>query len=111
MSGNLYNQLVDLGLGEETSDSPTFDSLFKERKDSSPFPTGTRVKYFTANLADDSLKLRLEHILTVSLTCQGQLKKPGDIVVLGESGTFDKDGCYNVMVKYLELVEAATDEQ
>ena len=101
MAGSLYNQLVDLGIGDSHSEAPTLGSLANAQ--ASPFPTNTQVKYYTANLSDENSKLYLQHVLTVSLRCQGVLKKVGDIVVLNESGTFDKDGCYNVMIKYLEL--------
>lgn len=102
MAGSLYNQLVDLGIGEGHSEAPLFGGM-SSIANPSPFPPNTRVKFFTANLADENSKMRLEHILTVSLRCQGLLKNVGEVVVLSETGTFDKDGCYNVMIKYLEL--------
>lgn len=108
MSGSLYNQLVDLGIGESGSEAPTLGEL-GGKGSLSPFPPNTRVKFFTANLADDNSKMRLEHILTVSLRCQGVLKNVGEVVVLSETGTFDKDGCYNVMIKYLELCAAPAE--
>lgn len=75
----------------------------QEMRDTNPFPEGTMVRYYTANLSDPKSKEKLEYILTTSLKCRGVLKSNGDLVVISESGTFDKDGCYNIMVKYFEL--------
>lgn len=69
----------------------------------SAFPEGTGVRYFSANLSDPKSRLELERLLTTSLRCQGTLKADGDVVVVSETGSFDKDGCYNVVIKYFEL--------
>lgn len=104
-----FESLLENSLGSTDSDIPSLGSL--KKKSSSPFPPETEVKYYTANLSDAGDRATLEMILTKSLRCQGVLTTPGDIVVVTESGTFDKDGCYNVMVKYLEYcaVEAQKD--
>lgn len=102
MSGSLYNQLVDLGIGESSSEAPSLGGL-SNKGSGSPFPPNTQVKYYTANLSDESSRLMLQHLMTVSLRCQGALKNVGEVIVLSETGTFDKDGCYNIMIKYLEL--------
>lgn len=87
---------------EFPSEAPIPGNLLKQ---GTMFPPNTVVKYYTANLSDNNNKLILEQILTKSLECQGVLREPKDIVVLTETGAFDKDGCYNVMIKYLEVLE------
>lgn len=63
------------------------------------------VRYFIGVLTNESDVVMIEHIMTKSLNCEDQLKNPGDVLVISEQGTFDKDGCYNVVVKYLEKVD------
>ena len=105
-----YGDMMESAFGEVgASDAPSPGSLLTNAANMpAAFPPTTVVKYYTANLANVESRMRLEHILTVSLRCCGVLSKEGDIVVINESGTFDKDGCYNVMIKYFEF-EAAPD--
>jgi hypothetical protein len=63
------------------------------------------VRYFVGTLTNPDNQLMLEHIMTKSLQCKDQLTEVGDVLVLSEQGTFDKDGCYNIVVKYMELVD------
>ena len=69
------------------------------------FPKKTVIRYFVGCITDDSNRAELEDIMTKSLSCAGELKEPGDVYVISETGTFDKDGCYQVAVKYLYLPE------
>ena len=99
-----YGKMMESAFGDGVaSDFPSPGSMVTNASSMGPtFPPSTVVKYFTANLSNLESRLRLEHILTVSLKCAGVLAKEGDIVVINESGTFDKDGTYNVMIKYFE---------
>lgn len=67
------------------------------------YPEETQIRYFVACIADDANRAELEGIMTKSLSCAGELKNHGDIFVISETGTFDRDGCYQVAVKYLYL--------
>lgn len=69
------------------------------------FPKSTVIRYFVGCITDETNRAELENIMTRSLSCAGELKNPGDIYVISETGTFDKDGCYQVAVKYLYLPE------
>ena len=66
---------------------------------------GTQIRYFTGCLTDDDTRAELERIMTKSLETGGLVRKPGDIFVITENGTFDKDGCYHVAVKYMVMAE------
>lgn len=71
-------------------------------------PEGTEMRYFVACIADPENRIELERIMTKSLQCAGRgntVKEPGDIFVINETGSFDRDGCYQVVVKYLYLPE------
>ena len=69
------------------------------------FPKKTVIRYFVGCITDEANRAELENIMTRSLSCAGELKDAGDIYVISESGTFDRDGCYQVVVKYLYLPE------
>lgn len=43
--------------------------------------------------------------MTRSMRCQGTLGKPGDIMVVEQAHTFDKDGACHLMIKYVEYAE------
>lgn len=103
MAATEYEKLVEQAGTRRTVELPDPTDLFSVKKSTSDFPKGTQVKYYTANLSDNSSRVLLQEILTKSLMCQGNLRNIGDVVVIQESGTFDKDGCYNVMIKYFEL--------
>lgn len=86
------------------SDVPVIGQDIWESKSAKPMES-TVIKYFVGCLTNESNLILLEEIMTKSLRCHDQLAKVGDILVLSEVGGFDKDGCYNVVVKYLEIVE------
>ena len=93
-----YGEMIAQTSERRTVEMPEPQAFFAKEA----FPAGTKVKFFTANLSDPKSKGTLEELLTTSLRCQGLLRANGDVVVISESGTFDKDGCYNVMIKYFE---------
>ena len=62
-----------------------------------------RVRYGFYNLASEDDLQMLESTMTKSLQCQDDLVDPGDIRVVSEEGTFNKDGEYCVAIKYLEV--------
>ncbi len=64
-----------------------------------------QVRYLTIRLTDPNDLLMLETVMTKSLHCQDNLENPGDIRVISEAGTFDKEGDYHVVVKYIEVKE------
>lgn len=67
--------------------------------------SGIKVRYFVGCLTNEDDVLMLEHIMTKSLHGGDELQNVGDIRVISEVGSFDKDGCYQVVVKYFELME------
>ncbi len=85
---------------ENDLDDPIFG---KFKKKNEWYPKGTQIRYFVGCLQDDATKDELESIMTKSLTCAGNIKNSGDIFVITEQGTFDKEGSYHVSVKYLYL--------
>lgn len=70
---------------------------------------GTVVRYFVGTLTNESDVLMLQDLMTRSMKCRDQLKEVNDVLVINEQGTFDKEGCYHVVVKYLELLDAPED--
>jgi len=88
---------------DEGSEAPFLGSSYKK----DPSKDDIRVRYFVGALTDENDRVLLEYIMTRSMMCKDSLDEEGDVVVLSEQGTFDKDGVYNVVVKYLELMEKA----
>jgi len=68
-----------------------------------PFPDTTQIKYLTGCMSDESFREELGCIMTNSFRCGGVLKKSGDQCVITETGSFDKNGAYFVVIKYAEL--------
>lgn len=64
-----------------------------------------QVRYQSFNMDDQNDVMMLEHIMTKSLQCRENLQTPGDVVVISEQGTFDKEGTYHTIVKYIEVKE------
>lgn len=83
-------------------DEPIFAKK-KRKKGAMGYPEDTEIRYFVGCISDHSNKAELEAIMTKSLSCAGDIKEPGDIFVISETGSFDRDGCYQVVVKYLYL--------
>ena len=67
-----------------------------------------RIKYFVANMSDEGDRLFAESIMTNSLECKDVPKVVGDIAVIRESENFDKEGNYNLLIKYIELVRTGS---
>lgn len=95
------------GLGG--SEAPVFGASKLSSKESSTGTTKTkpivRVRYMVANMSDDSDRGMVEHIMSTSMRCKDSLGKVGDIAVVRESENFDREGNYNLLIKYLELVD------
>ena len=72
-----------------------------------PFPIGTVFRYYVGCLNDGVTRAEVSDLMTRSYRTQGILKNPGDIWVISETGTFDKNGLYNVVIKYAELPGAS----
>ena len=70
------------------------------KKRNLPYPEGTVFKIFVGCLHDDAKRAEYEHLLTTSYNCQNILEKPGDLALITIDGTFDKDGCYQVVARY-----------
>ena len=68
-----------------------------------------RVRYFVGNLCDSQDRAMVEHIMTNSLNTGGGLSKHGDIVVIREDHNFDRQGDYQVAIKYYEAVSKVKD--
>lgn len=76
--------------------------------------TSTRnvsVRYFQANVNDEAERAMLEEITNAALRCEGILRKPGDVHIIVEETHFDRDGCYVVALKYLQMNEATPAEE
>lgn len=65
----------------------------------------TMVRYLVANTCDDGDRATLEDLMTRSLSCAGTLSTPGDVLVVREDHTFDRQGDYQVAIKYYEAVK------
>ncbi len=87
------------------SDTPVIGQSQKTALDGESASQKIIVRYFVGVLTNPGNLRMLEHIMTKSLQCRDQLTEVGDVLVLSEQGTFDKDGCYNIVVKYMELVD------
>lgn len=64
-----------------------------------------KIGYFSGCVADPESRATLESILTRSLHCPRMPEKSGDICAISETGAFDKDGCYVVVIKYAYIPE------
>lgn len=71
------------------------------------FPPETEYRYFVGALDEPADRAELERIMTASMRGQAVMKKPGDVCVVSETGSFDGGGCYHVVVKYLCLPDNA----
>jgi hypothetical protein len=68
-----------------------------------------KVKYLVANMDSPNDVTQVEAINTKSLTCRDLFFKIGDIVMLNEVGTFDKNGTYHLVIKYAEIEPQNTE--
>lgn len=96
---------------EDALEGPGGEPLFgRGRKAAAPpFPPDTEYRYFKGNLDHAEAKAELERLMTRSMRCQAELKKPGDVCVIAESGTFDKEGGYTVVLKYLCIPDCSPE--
>ncbi len=91
---------------EKSKDNESDTPVLGGGRPSSPAArNSTRVRYFVGTLTNESDVLMLESLMTRSLRCQDKIQGVGDVIMLSEQGTFDKEGCYHIVVKYLEVVE------
>ena len=100
-------------MGKETSEILSVKSSLGEDNDlyvgkklnrKEPWiPNGTEIRYFTRCITNEDDRIELERIMTKSLKTGGVVQNPGDMFVINEAGSFDKDGCYHVIVKYMVL--------
>lgn len=97
----------------EAMDSVEIEPLFgRGNRPAAPlFPPRTEYRYFMGNLELPAEKAELERLMTCSMRCQGALKKPGDVCVISETGAFDKEGGYSVVIKYLCLPGATPEKE
>lgn len=62
------------------------------------------VRYLVGCLTDEETQIRVGQLMTRSMHCQS-LRKPGDVFVIKETGTFDKEGQYQIVIKYITIPE------
>ena len=77
----------------------------KKNKPWLPFPETTIIKYYTGCVTDEETRNFLSLVATNSFKCGGILTKKGDCCIISETGSFDKEGNYFVVLKYAELPE------
>lgn len=93
---------------ESALEGAALEPLFgRGRKQRPFFPPETEYRYFTGTLDEPEEQAELERIMTASMRGQAALSKPGDVCVVSEAGSFDKEGRYHVVVKYLCLPDKA----
>lgn len=73
-----------------------------QKRKGAPFQN-VEVRYFVATLSDDGDRAVLESLMTTGLRCGGELLYPGDVVVVQEESTFDKEQGPVVMIKYMTI--------
>ena len=97
------------GIDIDASEGPIPGKLPTEsKKVKGPDYSDVVIKYLVAN-GSDMLEMEfLEKIMTRSLRTQAKMEKPGDIIVIREDQTFDKEGNYLIAVKYAEKIEPET---
>ena len=78
--------------------------LGRRRKDLLPYDKA-EMKFAVGCLGNEDFRLQANDIMTRSMRCQGTLGKPGDIMVVEQAHTFDKDGACHLMIKYVEYAE------
>lgn len=61
--------------------------------------------YLCGCMQTPEIREEAEEIMTKALR-RPNFCKPGDICIISESGTFDKEGMYNVLIKYLRIPES-----
>lgn len=89
---------------ESALDGVAGEPLFgRAQKRAAFFPPETEYRYFVGTLDEPEERAELERLMTASMRGQAAMKKPGDICVVSETGSFDKEGRYHVVVKYLCL--------
>lgn len=64
-----------------------------------------RIRYFVANMSDENDVLMVESIMSASVACRDKPVKPGDVMVIKEETNFDREGNYNILIKYMELAD------
>lgn len=92
-----------------TTPVPTSTENFDSNK-ADVVPETIRVRYFKGNMDDGSDIAVLEDIMNRSLRSGDNLTNQGDVIVISEQGTFDKDGCYHFVIKYMEMAENTVKE-
>lgn len=87
-----------------TSDEPLFGR--GERRTDTGIPKEAEIRYFVGCLTDEETQIRVSQLMTKSMQCQRTgLKKPGDVFVIKETGTFDREGLYQIVIKYVIIPE------
>lgn len=84
-----------------------YDPIFGGgRKQERQMVSNAEIRYFVGCITNEATRMELEDIMTKSMRCQDKKEvEPGDVWVISETGTFDKEGCYQVVVKYLVVPE------
>jgi len=103
-----YTEAEEKMEGMGSSEAPVFGSSKSARKSAAKSVDKMIVKYFIANMSDDADRLYVEDIMTRSMDCKDAPVKVGDVLVIRETENFDKEGNYNLLVKYLELVNSSS---
>lgn len=112
MAGNIYSDLVSSLDIETESQEPVFgSSMHSELEKIKEVTNSITVRVFSGSMDDPDDRHVIEDILTRGVRSQNMLVKPGDVMVLSESSTFDKSGTFFMAVKYCEVLQnnAATD--
>ena len=82
------------------------EALLGTRKKSQlPYPEKSEFKVFVGCLDNKADRDMYESLLTKSYRCQNKLKNPGDLAMLTLHNTFDKEGYFHVVARYVILPE------
>lgn len=75
--------------------------LGRTSRQKSLFHKNTEMRYLKGCLDDETVRLKVEELMTRSMHSPAMPKKAGDVAVISEQGTFDKEGLYHVLIKYM----------
>ena len=107
---SIYNEMSAATTMLPGSEAPLFGTSNQPKNQMPGVPTSAdtttklQVRYLSLTIGDPNDTLLLEDIMTQSLNCQNGLVKVGDLMVLKEESTFDREGNYLVALKYIEVV-------
>ena len=82
----------------DDSMEPTLGGFAKKR---TAFHKHTEMRYLKGCLDEPEIRAQVEELMTRSMHSPAMPKNVGDVAVISEQRTFDKEGLYHVVIKYM----------